>query len=64
MEVVEKLRAFKPLRAVYGNIDGKDLRAEFRETELFQCEEVRVLMIHIGGYPGRYTPQARELIGI
>ena len=62
MEVVARLRELKPLRAVYGNIDGISLRQEFSEVEIFHCEQVKVLMIHIGGYPGRYSPQARKLI--
>jgi predicted phosphodiesterase len=40
------------------------VRAEYKEYEVFLCENVKVLMIHIGGYPGRYSPQARKLIEI
>jgi putative phosphoesterase len=61
-EVAEKLGELKPLRAVFGNIDGADLRIAFPEVQIFRCEEVKVLMMHIGGYPGRYTPAARKLI--
>ncbi len=57
--IADKLKAFKPLRGVYGNIDGYDIRSEFPEVLRFTCEEVNVLMIHIGGYPGRYTPLAK-----
>ena len=60
--VIEKLSKLKPLRVVYGNIDGGVLRQEFPEVALFEVEGLRVLMIHIGGYPGRYTQQARPLI--
>ena len=56
MELIEKLRSFKPLRGVYGNIDSADIRVEFPEVLRFKCEEVNVLMVHIGGYPGRYSP--------
>ena len=52
----------KPLRAVYGNIDGHEIRSQYNEIEIFNCEDVKVLMIHIGGYPGRYTAVARKLI--
>ena len=62
METADKLAALKPLRAVYGNIDDHIVRAEYKEYEVFLCEDVKVLMIHIGGYPGRYQPQARKLI--
>ena len=56
LEVIEKLQAFKPLRGVYGNIDGTDIRVQFPEKLCFNCEAVKVFMIHIGGYPGRYSP--------
>eukprot|EP01136_Pigoraptor_vietnamica_P034393 Opistho-1_new@98318 len=59
-EVVEKLKAFKPLKGVYGNIDGHEIRPEYPEVLQWQCEGVKALMIHIGGYPGRYTPLARK----
>lgn len=58
----EQLKAIKPLRAVYGNIDGQNIRIQFPEVLTFFCEEVKVLMIHIGGYPKRYSPKARILI--
>jgi len=61
-ETSTKLAAIKPLRAVYGNIDDRALRSLFKEYELFNCENVKVLMIHIGGYPGRYSAVARKLI--
>jgi putative phosphoesterase len=54
-EISDKLKAFKPLKGVYGNIDGYDIRSEFPEKLRFKCEEVNVYMIHIGGYPGRYS---------
>ena len=56
------LRAFKPLRGVYGNIDGPDVRALYPEKLEWTCEDVRVLMIHIGGYPGRYAPGVRDML--
>ena len=59
-EIPDALKAFKPLRGVYGNIDGQDIRTQFPEVLKFTCEEVKVLMIHIGGYPGKYTPLARQ----
>ncbi len=62
MEVVEKLENIKPLRAVYGNIDGTEIRKDFPEYAVFQIEKLRVVMIHIGGYPGRYNQKAKALI--
>ncbi|WP_018617022.1 metallophosphoesterase family protein [Segetibacter koreensis] len=60
--VAEQLEKFKPLRGVYGNIDGNDIRSRFPEVLRFTCEEVKVLIIHIGGYPGKYTSLARTEI--
>lgn len=61
-EVAEQLKKIKPLKGVYGNVDGNDIRTEFPEVEKFLCEDVKVLMIHIGGYPGRYRPLAKTEI--
>jgi hypothetical protein len=58
-EVSDKLKAFRPLRGVYGNIDGYDIRSEYPEKLRFTCEEVSVYMTHIGGYPGKYAPAVR-----
>lgn len=54
MDVVRRLQAFKPVRGVWGNIDGQDIRQLFPCHNRFRCEEVDVWMTHIGGYPGRY----------
>ena len=54
MEVANALSEFKRLVAVYGNIDGTDIRATYPEVQRIDCEGVDVLMTHIGGYPGRY----------
>ncbi|MBE9666330.1 metallophosphoesterase family protein [Mucilaginibacter boryungensis] len=62
MEVADRLSALKPLRGVYGNIDGGDVRKTFPEHLRFKCEEVDVWMTHIGGYPGRYNPAIRSEI--
>jgi putative phosphoesterase len=60
IEIANKLAAFKPLKGVYGNIDGYDIRSVYPETLRWKCEEVEVLMTHIGGYPGKYAPKVRE----
>ena len=62
LETISRLAAFKPVKAVYGNIDGQAVRASHPEVHSFLCEGVKVLMIHIGGYPGRYEKKARLLI--
>lgn len=61
-ELIEKLKKFKPLKGVYGNIDGNNIRMEFPEKLRFQCEGVQVFMVHIGGYPGRYAPSIKKEI--
>jgi putative phosphoesterase len=62
LEVTDTLEKWKPLRAVYGNIDGDKLRVVHPENQVFELEGVKVLMTHIGGYPGRYNPRVRALI--
>lgn len=62
VELVNRLMQFKPLRGVYGNIDGQDIRSQFKENELFQCELVKVFMTHIGGYPPRYNSRVLSLL--
>ncbi|WP_462265425.1 metallophosphoesterase family protein [Mucilaginibacter sp.] len=60
--VAEKLAAFKPLRGVYGNIDGTSIRKDFPLNLRFRCEEVDAWITHIGGYPGRYNPAVKPEI--
>lgn len=60
--VADKLATFKPLKGVYGNIDGKEIRSEYPEHLRFKCEDVSVLMTHIGGYPNHYSAQVKEEI--
>ncbi|MGZ3866028.1 MAG: metallophosphoesterase family protein [Bacteroidia bacterium] len=62
VEVLDKLKKLKPLKAVFGNIDGQDVRSEYPENEIFMCEDVKVFITHIGGYPGRYTIEAKKII--
>lgn len=54
IETLNTLESWKNVRAVYGNIDGHEVRAVVPEIQQFKCEEVEVLIKHIGGYPGRY----------
>lgn len=64
VQVTDKLKSLKPLKAVYGNIDDATVRAEFPLDNRFTCEEVSVWITHIGGYPGRYHPRIREALQI
>ena len=60
--VVDRLEAFRPLRAVYGNIDEPEMRRRYPEDLRFECEGVDVFITHIGGYPGRYSKRAGAII--
>jgi putative phosphoesterase len=58
VEVLDRLRAFRPARGVYGNVDGAELRADLSEDLVWDCEGINVYMTHIGGYPGNYDRRA------
>jgi len=60
VEVLDRLKPFKPVRGVFGNIDGAEIRAELPEDLHWTCEEMRVYMRHIGGYPGNYDARAKR----
>lgn len=60
-EVIAELEAFRPLRAVWGNIDGTEVRKATKEYLFFRAGSKNVLLIHIGGWPGHYSPRALEL---
>ena len=62
LELAEEIARFKPLIGVAGNCDNHDLRYTHPMHRFFECEGMKVLMIQIGGYPGRYDARARELI--
>ena len=62
LEVTDTIKALKPLKAVYGNIDDAKTRMEFPEHNRFMCENVDVWITHIGGYPGRYDPRIKTEI--
>ncbi|MBR1426897.1 MAG: metallophosphoesterase family protein [Paludibacteraceae bacterium] len=55
-ELLQRLREFRPTRAVFGNMDSGDVRYSLSEFYRFRVEDVNVLMTHIGGYPGHYNP--------
>jgi hypothetical protein len=64
LELAEELQQQSglPLRGVYGNIDGMDIRSVYPEETCFTCEDVVVFIKHIGGYPGRYAPGVKAAI--
>ena len=59
LEVADQIRMIRPLRAVYGKIDGKEIRQEYPLDQIFTVESVKVWITHIGGYPGRYNQRVR-----
>jgi putative phosphoesterase len=60
--IAEKLAAFKPLKGVFGNIDGQDVRSVYPESLRWTCEAVEVYMTHIGGYPPKYNPAVKKIL--
>jgi len=62
IETADKLSSWKPLRAVYGNIDGQDVRSVYPLHQRFMCYGVDVWITHIGGYPGRYERHVKPEI--
>jgi putative phosphoesterase len=64
VDVLHQLRAFKPLRGVYGNVDGADIRAEVGYDIDLECEGLRIYMTHIGGRPGAYDARAKKELGV
>jgi putative phosphoesterase len=61
-KVYDRLAEIKPVRGVYGNIDGQDIRSENPKGRFFTIEDCKVLMTHIGGYPKRYKPEFKARI--
>ena len=62
LEVTDALKKYAPIRVVYGNIDDKTIRTEFKTNLYFKCEKVNVMMTHIGGYPGRYNKRILPIL--
>jgi len=60
LKVTDAIKELKPLRGVYGNIDGDKIRLEFPEHNRFMCEDIDVWITHIGGYPNKYNVRVRE----
>ena len=61
-EVLDRLKSFKPVRAVYGNIDGHEIRQEVEEVNFFLIEGLKILMTHIGGHPPHYNASTLTLL--
>jgi putative phosphoesterase len=63
-EIAKRLKEGKKLKGVFGNIDGIEIRSEFPEQLVFYCEDVKVMMRHIGGSPPTYNPETRKELKI
>ncbi len=61
-EVIERLSAIAFVRGVYGNIDDHKMRAILPEDNIFDIEDAKIYMTHIGGYPGKYEKRAYEIV--
>jgi len=62
VDVTDKIKAIKPLKAVYGNIDDTIVRKEFPKNLIFNCEEVKVFITHICGQPTNYLKEVKDII--
>ena len=60
--VANELEKFKPLRAVFGNIDDKEMQIRFPEDLWFECEGLKIWMTHIGGAPPGYNPRIKKIL--
>lgn len=60
-QVIKSLESIAPVKAVHGNFDGWEYRKQYPEVLRFKCEDVNVLMTHIGGYPGKYATGMRTM---
>ena len=62
IKIIDQLRKYEKVRAVWGNIDDHIVRTEFKETLYFKCENMKIMMTHIGGYPGKYVNRILSII--
>jgi hypothetical protein len=62
IDIANQLSKIKPFKGVYGNIDGQDVRMVYPKDLRFKCEGVDVWITHIGGYPGKYSPEVKDKI--
>lgn len=60
--ILETLKSYKPVRAVYGNIDNRPLRRELPLIADFKVEKLKVIMTHIGGYPSKYAKRIKSVL--
>jgi putative phosphoesterase len=61
-EVINQLEKYKTVRAVYGNIDDKNIQSRYPEDNWFDCEGIIVWMTHIAGAPPNYNPRIKKVL--
>ena len=59
-DIAKRIKEKKSLRGVFGNIDGQDIRSIYPEQLIFMCEDVKVMIRHIGGFPPKYNPETKK----
>ncbi len=62
IDLCDEIKKLKPLKAVFGNADGQDIRSTYPENLFFTCEDLKVFITHIGGYPGKYPAKIKQLL--
>ena len=62
LKTLEEIEKFKPLRTVWGNIDSQELRIRMPEILKFEIQNMKVCMLHIGGYPNNYSPKFKQIV--
>lgn len=62
LELAKRLEAFRPLKAVYGNIDNTLIRKHYPLDQWFTCQGLKVWIRHIVGRPNNYTPEVRKIL--
>lgn len=62
--LADQLKSFKPLKGVYGNIDDNSIRLVYPEQLVFKCEDIKVMIRHIGGAPPRYNPVTKKELNL
>ena len=61
-QVINSIEACKPTRAVFGNIDSKDLQYKLQEDLWISCEGLTIWMTHIGGVPPNYNGRINKIL--
>ena len=62
ISVASELEKLKPLKAVYGNIDNKDVQLKYPEDLWMEVEGLTILMTHIAGSPPNYNPRVKKIL--